>query len=46
MQDNGNDIEPIWLEAAQAWDKLSEESGSEAHIKAFRNSQGIGENAF
>lgn len=40
------DVEAIWQEAAQAWDKLSEESGQAEHIKAFRNSQGIGENAF
>lgn len=39
-------LEAIWLEAAQSWDKLSEDSGQAEHIKAFRNSQGIGENAF
>ncbi|MBA2115643.1 ABC transporter substrate-binding protein [Bremerella alba] len=39
-------IETIWQEAAQSWDKLSQTSGEQKHIKAFRNSQGIGETAF
>jgi len=40
------DVETIWLQAAQSWDKLSEEAGEQPHIKAFRNSQGIGDTAF
>ncbi|QDU76992.1 Bacterial extracellular solute-binding protein [Bremerella volcania] len=46
MAGDDANVEAIWLEAAQSWDKLSEESGQAEHIKAFRNSQGIGETAF
>lgn len=46
MASDDADLEAIWLEAAQSWDKLSEASGQDEHIKAFRNSQGIGERAF
>lgn len=46
MADGDANVEAIWLEAAKSWDQLSEESGQAEHIKAFRNSQGIGETAF
>ncbi|MFN3151874.1 ABC transporter substrate-binding protein [Bremerella sp.] len=46
MADEDANVEAIWLEAAKSWDQLSEESGQAQHIKAFRNSQGIGETAF
>lgn len=46
MASDKPDLEVIWQEAAQSWDKLSEASGQAQHIKAFRNSQGIGETAF
>ncbi|PQO29344.1 extracellular solute-binding protein [Bremerella cremea] len=32
--------------ASDTWDDISEKHGKEAHVKAFRNSQGIGQTAF
>ncbi|MEW4560982.1 extracellular solute-binding protein [Bremerella sp. JC770] len=46
MAGDSPDVDAIWQEAAQSWDKLSAEAGQQEHIKAFRNSQGIGESAF
>ncbi len=46
MASDSADLEAIWLEAAQSWDKLSEQSGQAQHIKAFCNSQGIDDSGF
>ncbi|GAA4440496.1 ABC transporter substrate-binding protein [Bremerella cremea] len=40
------DVDAIWKEAAAGWDSLSEKQGMPTHIKSFRNSQSIGDNAF